>query len=154
MWIEFVDTLYIEETHGKSEEKQYKTGFSENSESSILFFLSLWDRMCSFREDLSSLSFLLIPVNFLFFSLHLIFIQGYDCNPMLFTYNASQGKLSLVSKLDIPQEKEAGTIRFECTFVYFMLFLSMHFNHLLTLETWKCCLLWAAQFSDRRCKIY
>ncbi|PVD38299.1 hypothetical protein C0Q70_00911 [Pomacea canaliculata] len=35
---------------------------------------------------------------------------GYDCNPMLFTYNASQGKLSLVSKLDIPQEKEAGTI--------------------------------------------
>lgn len=91
--------------------------------------------MCSFREDLSSLSFLLIPVNFLFFSLHLIFIQGYDCNPMLFTYNASQGKLSLVSKLDIPQEKEAGTIRFECTFVYFMLFLSMHFNHLLTLET-------------------
>jgi len=35
---------------------------------------------------------------------------GYDCNPMLFTYNAGQGALSLVSKLDIPQEKAAGTI--------------------------------------------
>jgi len=33
---------------------------------------------------------------------------GYDCNPMLLTYNGSN--LSLVSKLDIPQEKASGTI--------------------------------------------
>nr|KAG5710410.1 hypothetical protein BaRGS_022228 [Batillaria attramentaria] len=35
---------------------------------------------------------------------------GYDCNPMLFTYDAGKGSLSLVSKLDIPQEKAAGTV--------------------------------------------
>ena len=30
---------------------------------------------------------------------------------MLLTYNSDAGTLSLVSKLDIPQEKAAGTIR-------------------------------------------
>lgn len=35
---------------------------------------------------------------------------GFDCNPMLLTYNGDKGSLSLVSKLDIPQEKAAGTV--------------------------------------------
>lgn len=39
-----------------------------------------------------------------------IVAAGYDCNPMLFTYNAAQGTLKLISKLDIPQEKTEGTV--------------------------------------------
>lgn len=35
---------------------------------------------------------------------------GYDCNPTCLTYNGGQGSLSVVSKLDIAQEKEAGTV--------------------------------------------
>ncbi|XP_041362709.1 actin-related protein 2/3 complex subunit 1A-B-like isoform X2 [Gigantopelta aegis] len=35
---------------------------------------------------------------------------GYDCNPMVFTYS-NTGSLTMVSKLDIPQEKESGQIR-------------------------------------------
>ncbi|XP_071106705.1 actin-related protein 2/3 complex subunit 1A-like isoform X2 [Haliotis cracherodii] len=38
-----------------------------------------------------------------------IVCAGYDCNPILFTYTDS-GKLTTVSKLDIPQEKESGQI--------------------------------------------
>ena len=49
-------------------------------------------------------------------------LKGYDCNPMLLTYNGSQGSLSLVSKLDIPQEKEAGAVR--CAVLLFSLVLA------------------------------
>ncbi|XP_064605160.1 actin-related protein 2/3 complex subunit 1A-like [Liolophura sinensis] len=34
---------------------------------------------------------------------------GYDCNPMVYSY-ADNGRLTFVSKLDIPKEKEGGTV--------------------------------------------
>ncbi|KAK6171616.1 hypothetical protein SNE40_019767 [Patella caerulea] len=39
-----------------------------------------------------------------------IVASGYDCNPMLFTYD-NGGKLNLIKKLDEAQKKESGTMR-------------------------------------------
>lgn len=50
----------------------------------------------------------------------IFFSQGHDCLPKLFKY--SDGNVTFVNDLDIPKEKETGTMRLVIDFFVFLIY--------------------------------